>query len=156
MCLHTVCAEARSGSKKESISLPQAQNHCVLSTDFRKDRHAGSKSAWDDESVRPLWQLKQECRKSGRRVQIAELLTLCGVKHFELDLSHHKYKGRVVFPPDQARDAAGKRVLFGSEEAAASPTGLVCFFYGLRHGHATAVPDAIQAYHQHPLGVKHG
>ena len=113
-------------------------------------------NTWSDESVRPLWQLKQECRTTGRRVQIAELLTLCGVKHFELHPTQHKYKGRVVFRGDQVRDAAGNPVLFGSEETATTPTGLVglaaCLFYGLRPGHATSIADAIQAYLQAKIG----
>ena len=84
-----------------------------------------SNQTWSDDSVKLLWQLKQECRASGRKVQIAELLTLCGVKHFELHPTQHKYKGRVVFRGDQVRDASGNLVLFGSEETATTPTGLV-------------------------------
>ena len=115
-----------------------------------------SNQTWSDDSVKLLWQLKQECRASGRKVQIAELLTLCGVKHFELHPTQHKYKGRVVFRGDQVRDASGNLVLFGSEETATTPTGLVglaaCLFYGLRPGHATSVADAIQAYLQAKIG----
>ena len=50
-----------------------------------------SNHTWSDDSVKLLWQLKQECHASGRKVQIAELLTLCGVKHFELHPTQHKY-----------------------------------------------------------------
>ena len=54
------------------------------------------------------------------------------------------------------RDASGNLVLFGSEETATTPTGLVglaaCLFYGLRPGHATSVADAIQAYLQAKIG----
>ena len=115
-----------------------------------------SNSTWDDDTVRPLWQLKKECRASGRRVQIAELLTLCGVKHFELHPSQHKYKGRIVFRGDQVRDADGNPILFGSEETATTPTGLVglaaCLFFGLRPGNGTSIADAIQAYLQAAIG----
>ena len=111
---------------------------------------------WNDETVRPLHQLRRECRDSGRRVQIAELLTLCGVKHYELQPAQHKYKVRIVFRGDQVRDASGNPVLFGSEDTATTPTGLVglavCLFYGLRPGHATSVADAIQAYLQAKIG----
>ena len=113
-------------------------------------------NTWNDQTVRPLHQLRRECRESGRRVQIAELLTLCGVKHYELQPSQHKYKGRIVFRGDQVRDASGNPVLFGSEDTATTPTGLVglaaCIFYGLRPGHATSVADAIQAYLQAKIG----
>ena len=115
-----------------------------------------SNNTWSDESVRPLWKLKQECRQSARRVQIAELLTLCGVKHSELHPSQHKYKGRIVFRGDQIRDADGNAIVFATEETATTPTGLVglaaCLWYGLRPGHGISIADAVQAYLQAAIG----
>ena len=115
-----------------------------------------SNSTWDDDTVRSLWQLKKECRASGRRSQITELLTLCGANHFEFHLSQHKYKGRIVFRGDQIRDADINPILFGSEETATTPTGLVglaaCLFFGLRPGNGTSIADAIQAYLQAAIG----
>ena len=111
---------------------------------------------WDDDTVRLLAQLRQECRETGRKVQIAELLTLCRVKRFELDPIHHRYKGRIVFRGDQVRDEFGNAVLFGSDETATTPTGLVglaaCLFFGLRPERATSVADAVQTYLQAPIG----
>ena len=47
------------------------------------------------------------------------------------------------------RDADGSPILFGAEETAATPTGLVglaaCLFYGLRPGKGASIADAIQA-----------
>ena len=61
-----------------------------------------------------------------------------------------------MFRGDQVRDAFGNAVLFGSDETATTPTGLVglavCLFFGLRPGHATSVADAVQAYLQAPIG----
>ena len=66
--------------------------------------------------------------------------------------AQREYEGRIVFKGDQVRDADGNPILFGAEEAAATPTGLVglaaCLFYGLRPG----IADAIQAYLQAAIG----
>ena len=109
---------------------------------------------WDDESVRPLWQLRKESRETGQKIKIAELLTLCGIKHFELGPQHHKYKGRIVYRGDYITDASGNQVFF--DDTATTPTGLVglgvTLFYGLRPGHATSCSDAVQAYLQALIG----
>ena len=51
---------------------------------------------WDNTSAQPFWMLKQQAAKENRRIKIAHLRTLCGLKNFELGPSHYKYKGRIV------------------------------------------------------------
>ena len=78
---------------------------------------------WDDDSVQHLWQLKKESRETGQKIKVAELLTLCGIKHFELGPQHHRYKGRIVYRGDYVTDASGHQVYF--EDTSTTPTGLV-------------------------------
>ena len=109
---------------------------------------------WDDDSVQPLWQLKKESRETGQKIKVAELLTLCGIKHFELGPQHHRYKRRIVKRGDYVTDASGHQVYF--EDTSTTPTGLVglgvTLFYGLRPGHATSCSDCVQAYLQASIG----
>ena len=109
---------------------------------------------WDDDSVQPLWQLRKESRETGQKIKVAELLTLCGIKHFELGPQHHRYKGRIVYRGDYVTDASGNQVYF--EDTATTPTGLVglgvTLFYGLRPGNSTSCSDCVQAYLQASIG----
>ncbi|CAE7871414.1 unnamed protein product, partial [Symbiodinium necroappetens] len=113
-----------------------------------------SNQTWDDDSVRPLWQLRKESKESGQKIKVAELLRLCGIKHFELGPQHHRYKGRIVYRGDYVTDASGNQVYF--EDTATTPTGLVglgvTLWYGLRPGHSTSCSDCVQAYLQASIG----
>ena len=52
---------------------------------------------WDDSSVQTLHQLRGQARSQGRKLRVAELMTLCGVKHAELAPELQKFKGRIVY-----------------------------------------------------------
>ena len=39
---------------------------------------------WDDTTAMPLHELRSQARSQGRKLRVAELMTLCGVKHAEL------------------------------------------------------------------------
>ena len=80
---------------------------------------------WDDSSVTTLANLKLQAKISGNKVKIANLLTLCGVKHAEQDISLQKYKGRIVYRGDDIRDQDGCQVVFDPLETSTNPTALV-------------------------------
>jgi hypothetical protein len=39
---------------------------------------------WDDDSVIPVTELRRNARQKGEKIKIAEVLTLCGIKHHEM------------------------------------------------------------------------
>ena len=59
-----------------------------------------SNGTWLDESAIPVADLRQQARNSGETIKVAELLTLCGIKHIELSPEAQKYKGRIVYRGD--------------------------------------------------------
>ena len=83
---------------------------------------------------------------------MAELLTLCGVKHIELE-PHQQKKGRIVYRGDYVTDASHNIVLF--DDTATSPTALtslnLTFWFGCRKGSTLTFSDAIQAFLQAKL-----
>ena len=110
-------------------------------------------NTWDDDSVRLLSDLRSAARREQRKVKIAELLTLCGIKFFELPQQQWKYKGRICYRGDSIFDAHGNHVLF--EETATTPTSLVALnlalFFGCRDGNQVSLADAVQAFLQADL-----
>ena len=112
-------------------------------------------NTWDDHSVTTLSNLKYQSKVSGNKVKIANLLTLCGVKHWEQDISCHKYKGRIVYRGDDIRDAEGTQVVFDPIETSANPTALIALnltlFFGMMKGNTLSLADAVQVFLQAPL-----
>ena len=100
---------------------------------------------WDDSSVTTLANLKMQAKISGNKVKIANLLTLCGVKHAEQDVSLHKYKGRIVYRGDDIRDQDGCQVVFDPLETSTNPTALVALnitlFYGMMQDNSTSLAE---------------
>ena len=88
-------------------------------------------------------------------MKIANLLTLCRVKHWEQDISCHKYKGRIVYRGDDIRDAEGAQVVFDPIETSTNPTALIALnltlFFGMMKGNTLSLADAVQAFLQAPL-----
>ena len=84
---------------------------------------------------------------------MAELLTLCGVKHIELEPHLQKWKGRIVYRGDYVTDASHNIVLF--DDIATSPIALpslnLKFWFGCRKGSTLTFSDAIQAFLQAKL-----
>lgn len=79
-------------------------------------------------------------------------MTLCGIKHFELDPSPWRWKGRIVYRGDQVRDEDNNTKLF---ETATTPTSLIALNAALRFacrkGNAASCSDAVQAFLQSEL-----
>ena len=105
---------------------------------------------WLDESVIPLAQLKKQARASGEDIKIAEVLTLAGIKHSELEEQFHRYKGRIVYRGDQIRNQSGDHVFFAESETATTPTTIAALNLTLWYGLTTTVScaDCVQAYLQ--------
>ena len=105
---------------------------------------------WNDETVDTLQNWKTWARNSNIKIHVADLLTLCGIKHFELGPSQWKYKGRVVYRGDRIRDTDGNVILF--QEIATSPTAIIALqialWYGLLADHIVTCSDAVQAFLQ--------
>ena len=112
-----------------------------------------SNNTWSDESATLVSELRSNARRAGRTIKIAELLTLCGIKHYELSPECHKYKGRIVYRGDYITDESHNIVLF--EETATTPTALTALnltlWFGCLKKHTTTCSDAVQAFLQAPL-----
>ena len=108
---------------------------------------------WLDETAAELSVLKARARSQGIRVKVADLLTLCGIKHHELSPELWKYKGRIVYRGDNIRDQNDQIILF--DETSTTPTSLValnlCLWFGCRAGCKTSGADAVQAFLQSDL-----
>ena len=112
-----------------------------------------SNATWSDESATLVSELRSDARKSGRTIKIAELLALCGIKHYELAPEFHKYKGRIVYRGDYITDESHNIVFF--EETATTPTALtalnLALWFGCLKEHTITCSDAVQAFLQAPL-----
>ena len=108
---------------------------------------------WDDSTACDPSELKAQARALGIDIKIAELLTLCGIKHAELDVSQRKYKGRIVYRGDKVLTQDGDVVFFN--EVSTTPTTLtalnVVLWWGAQAGHTTTTADAVQAFLQSSL-----
>ena len=110
-------------------------------------------TTWSDKSATLVSELRSNARKSGRTIKIAELLTLCGIKHYELAPEFHRYKGRIVYRGDYITDESHNIVFF--EETATTPTALTALnltlWFGCLKEHTITRSDAVQAFLQAPL-----
>ena len=108
---------------------------------------------WDDQTVSTLQQVRSWAKSVGVKIKVAELLTLCGIKHWELDPSHWRWKGRIVYRGDRVYDEYNNLTLF--EETSTTPTSLVALnmalWYACRPGTAASCSDAVQAFLQSEL-----
>ena len=105
---------------------------------------------WDDSTVIPVHVLKKTAKDRGETIKIAEVLTLAGIKHFEMPEEFHKYKGRIVYRGDQIRNQSGEHVFFTENETATTPTAIAALNLTLWFGLMTCVScaDCVQAYLQ--------
>ena len=108
---------------------------------------------WDDSTVQLVSTLKSRARQQGIQIKLAELLTLCGIKHSELPPENWKWKGRICYRGDIVRDAWNNIQIF--EETATTPTSLialgVALWFASLPGHSASCADALQAFLQSVL-----
>ena len=67
---------------------------------------------WDESTVIEKDQLVARARASGETIHLGELMSICSIKHHELDKQFHKHKGRVVYRGDITKDQDGKAAVF--------------------------------------------
>ena len=110
-------------------------------------------NTWDDQTVSTLHQVRHWAKSVGIPIKVAELLTLCGIKHWELEPEHWRWKGRIVYRGDRVFDEHHNWLLF--DETSTTPTSLVALnvalWYACLPGHSASCSDAIQAFLQSAL-----
>ena len=107
---------------------------------------------WDDSTVQLVSTLKNNARQKGTAIKLAELLTLCGIKHHELPPEQWRFKGRICYRGDAVRDAWNNVLMF--EETATTPTSFalsVALWFASLPDHSAFCADAIQAFLQSVL-----
>ena len=107
----------------------------------------------DDTNVQLVSDLKNNARKRGIQIKLAELLTLYGIKHFELSPEHWRWKGRICYRGDIVRDPWNNILML--EETATTPTSVVALnvalWFASLPGHSASCADAVQAFLQSTL-----
>jgi hypothetical protein len=96
-------------------------------------------------------------RKSGKKIHVGNLMTICSIKFHEMAQEYWKYKGRIVFRGDDVKDEYGAPAVF--QNLSASPTGVhttnSTIVWGSLPGHSVQVSNAIRAYIQSTLNSQH-
>ena len=77
-------------------------------------------SAWNLTKVKSKKKVIDEARMSGATVHFASLMDICHLKNAELEATHQKYKGRVVFRVDIVKDDLGSYAVFTEQGSSAS------------------------------------
>jgi len=122
----------------------------------REGRALVAEDTWLESTVCEKDELLARARDANERIHLADLLTLCSIKHFELDAEFHKLKARICFRGDATKDEEGAAAVF--QELSASPIAIqdanANLAYGSFPGHKTTQADAIRAYVQSLLKSK--
>ena len=115
-----------------------------------------AEQTWDLSTVVEKADLVATPLKTGEKIHLGELMSICSEKFAELAPELRKLKGRIVYRGDITKDQNGNLAVF--QELSASPTSIQsansCLAYGLLPGHSTTQADAIRAYIQSLLGSK--
>ena len=102
-----------------------------------------------------LSELRRTSRIKGLKIKVAELLTLCGIKHAELLPAQQKYKvkGSTVYRGDYITDESRSLVLF--QDTATTPMALpalsISLWFGCLEDSSISCSNAVRAYLQAPL-----
>ena len=65
-------------------------------------------NTWDESSVRDKQRVIDDAKRTGRHTVIGDLLVIGSIKFFERDKSFWKYKGRICYRGDAAKDQKGR------------------------------------------------
>ena len=105
-------------SKKEIRSNPAALE--ASKAEWAKLRaEDNGKGCWDESQVREYVSVVQEARSQQKKVHMARLFEIVGIKHWEKP-SMHKAKARVVCQGNNVRDENGLAALFAEAASSAS------------------------------------
>ena len=101
--------------------------------------------------------LVESAKKSGKKIHLGQLMSICSIKFWEMPPTQHKYKGRIVFRGDCVKDENGAPAIF--QELSASPTGIntanSVIAFGSIEGSKVQCSDAVRAYIQSDLDSLH-
>ena len=104
---------------------------------------------WLLDSVIEKSDLISKARKAGTKIHMADLLSTCTIKHWEIP-ELRKYKGRICYRGDATKDEYGAAAIH--QDLSSSPTAIqganACIAYGMVPGHGTSTADAVRAYVQ--------
>mgnify|MGYP003332317116 FL=1 len=107
------------------------------------------RQVWLPETVMKKRDLIAKSVADKKPIVMGDLLTTCSVKHWE-NPALHRYKGRICFRGDCAKDEHGKAAAY--QDLGASPAGIFSInsniAYGCCPGNVTTASDAITAYLQ--------
>ena len=111
---------------------------------------------WDLSSVREREDLIAWSKETGTEIVLGDIMAICSIKFHEMAEEFWKWKGRLVFRGDNAKDADGNLAVYQS--LSANPTSIASaasnLAYGQIPGHSTSQADAIKAYIQAELKHK--
>ena len=147
----TNIAVTKSLSREEIQKCPEVQKairkeaECLLAL-----------KTWDQDSHIEKDDLIKDALKKGIRLIIGDLLILGSIKFFERAREYWKFKGRICYRGDSAKDQSGAWAVY--QELHAAPTGIHSansnLAYGMLPGNKTTQADAIRAYCQALLKSK--
>ena len=111
---------------------------------------------WLESTVTEKLDLVDMARKNKESIVLGDLMTICSIKFFEKPEEWWKWKGRIVFRGDNAKDEQGLAAVY--QELSSSPTAVqgvnANIAYGCIPGHSSSVSDALRAYIQSLLRSK--
>jgi hypothetical protein len=105
-------------TKKEIRSNPAALEASKAEWKKLRDEDNG-RGCWDESKVREYFSVVQEARQTKKKVHMARLFEIVGIKHWEKP-SMHKAKARVVCQGNIVRDENGLAALFAEAASSAS------------------------------------
>jgi len=108
---------------------------------------------WLMDSVVEKDQLIHKAQKDGKKIHMADLLSTCTIKHWEVP-ELRRYKGRICYRGDDTRDEYGAAAIH--QDLSSSPTTIqganANIAFGAAPGNGTSAADAVRAYvHGNPI-----
>ena len=138
-------------TKREIAANPKAQAAIRAEADALVE--AGT---WLLNTVQSKNDLCAEARAKGQQIHIGRLLTLGGIKNFEMPVDFWKHKGRICYMGNCAQDEYNAAAVY--QDMNSSPSlvhSANCnIAYGSIPGHETQQSDAVRAYIQSVLKSK--
>ena len=117
LLLMAVCGVYHSLTRREISEDPRA-----LEAIKHEGRCLVAAGTWLEDTVCSKKELEQWSRDTGIKVHIGRLLTIGGIKHYEMDPVHWTYKGRICYMGNCVRDENNMAAVF--QELSAQPTSV--------------------------------
>ena len=142
---------ARSVGKREILSNAAAK--ASLDKEWNKLRRQG---CWNEDMVREWADVVREVKEKGITYHVGRIFDICVEKNAELPEGHpnRKYKGRVVFQGNNAKDEDNNWAIFAelSSAPASMQSGKAVDLFGCLPGRSCEQSDGESAYTRAKLG----